>query len=213
MSTLKTIGSALLAVLLISVQSAASTGNAHHEAVAGGDMLALKTTLEQQAPVGDVLGMIRETIGVIKRLHHTATAPDKIKLGEMIKEIDEMNVTLKESDERHDEIVADVTVMLRETMENIKGVVHAQTPEQKQRMNRMIARLDAMMIEQNIIVLKSGGGGSEKVLQDMMGMTRDIMDVMVKMKHTVPTGSEQARLTQMANRTDDIIMRYNQLTK
>lgn len=174
--------------------------------------ISAEVVADSEGLTGEVMGMMKETILINKRLQHSPSDEDKARISMMMTRLDEIEAILEGAGDGRARLVREVAAMLGDSIGMTKKVIHAYPQADKERLVEMKDRLNRLMIEHNTMILREGRtGGVDSVIQDMMGMMDEIMDVMLDMKHTFTTRAEKARLDDMAVRMDRIIGDYGQV--
>lgn len=155
----------------------------------------------------EVMGMMKETILINQRLYHDAEEADKARIDEMALRLSDIEAELAGPSDGETAMLRDVAGMLRESMKMTKKVIHAYPTDDKARLAEMKGKLDSTMLDYNVKLLREGRTeGIEGTLGEVMGMMSEIMDVMLDMKHTVPTRAEKSRLADMAGEVDAMMV-------
>lgn len=187
---------ALAAVLALAFSASPLLTTADSFAAAGVD--------ERAGVMGEVMGMMKETIVINTRLVHHVNAEDKAWLTSKIARLGEIEAGL--SGEGQSGALRDIAVMLTHAMKMTRKVVHGYSEDEQDKLASMKLNLHRTMA--GIKVPRAGGDAEKAIeasLRDMTEMMGEIADFMNGMGHTKVTGAQKRRLDKMAGRMDAII--------
>lgn len=163
-------------------------------------------SLSEDAPVvTDIHEMIHESALITSRLYHDPPESDKARLEEMASELADIEGDLEARSTDNARRLALVARALREASLMTKDVVHAYPPHQKARLEEFRSELNSEMLELNVLLLRGGGTGLDETVYETMGVTGEFLDVIIEMKHTVPTRAEKKRLGELAERVEGMM--------
>lgn len=157
---------------------------------------------EVPAIVLEVMGFIKETIGINSRIAHSPGKADKKSLSAMMGRLDliEARLTAASSDDmdsRYRAVLLDTTMMLRHSMKMLIKVVHAYPTGDKQMLDGMRKTLSEDVGELN------AQGGLETSLEDMAAAMDELAGFMLEMKHTYAKRADRKLLEKVEARLDE----------
>ncbi len=151
----------------------------------------------------EMLHMMRDTVIAMKKLRHTPTEEDMLTLGTFAVRYEEIANTKKVGSEGRMEILRTVAEMMSETTLIIEHIHHSASTSEKEKMKAMASSLKKMRSDYMAVVTKQGiKDERDELTGGIVTAATDIMDVMTKMKHTIPKRKEQKRMDGMVNDLD-----------
>lgn len=196
------VGLSLSMVLLLAVAHA-SAAMSFASPVSAADRTADAVESEEvPALVLEVMGYIKETIGINSRIAHSPGRADKESLSAMMGRLDKIETELTAAasgdvDGRHRAVLLDTAAMLRQSMKMLIEVVHAYTPGDKQKLDGMRKKLSGEVGE------LSAQNGLEASLEDMATAMDELAGFMLEMKHTYAKRADKKLLEGMEERVDE----------